>query len=129
MYKTSTPGDRAYVRTNLPRIMTKLEMHLPVQWNTTVVHIFVFHTVHILQSCGPFCASNLMDIERFHTLFKSLARGRGKIMASIKNHFGILEASLWNRATVDMVWTTAARPSSMPGAAEKADSHSRRIGL
>ena len=122
MYKSSTPGDRAYIRSHLPRVMTKLEMVLPLQWNTTVVHVFVFHTVHILESCGPFCSSNMMDIERFHTLFKSLARGRTNVMESIKNHYEVLEASLQNRGTVNMEWTADARRSTMAGMAEKPDS-------
>ena len=87
-----------------------------------MVHIFVFHTIHILESCGPYVSSNLMDIERFHTEFKKLARGKVNVMASIKNHYEILEASLQNRGTVKMVWTSDAPRSSMAGMAEKPDS-------
>jgi hypothetical protein len=122
MHKKSTPEDRAYVQHHLPIVMTKLEMKLPLQWNTIVVHIFVFHTIHILESCGPYVSSNLMDIERFHTEFKKLARGKVNVMASIKNHYEILEASLQNRGTVKMVWTSDAPRSSMAGMAEKPDS-------
>ena len=122
MHKTSTPEDRAYVRHHLPIVMTKLEMKLPLQWNTIVVHIFVFHTILILLSCGPYVACNLMDIERFHTQFKKLARGRVNVMASIRNHYEILEASLQNRGTVNMQWTSDAPRSSMAGMAEKPDS-------
>ena len=122
MHKVSTPMDRQYLRKHLPIVMTKIEMALPLTWNTTVVHIFVFHTLSILESAGPFCSSNMLDIERFHTQFKKLAKGTRNIMASINNHYGILEASLLNRATAEMTWTTPARRSSIAGVAEKADS-------
>jgi hypothetical protein len=122
MYKKSTPEDRAHVRKRLPIVMTQIEMKLPVQWNTSVVHIFTFHAVSILEMAGPFCSSNMLDIERFHTLFKGLARGTKNIMASICNHYVLLEASQMNRATVDMEWAAPARRSSIAGLAQKPDS-------
>ena len=50
MYKSSTPGDREYMRKHLPImiVMTKLELKLPLSWNTTVAHIFMARTVQIL---------------------------------------------------------------------------------
>ena len=122
MYKKSTPEDRAGVRKRLPIVMTRLEMQLPMQWNTSVVHIFTFHSVSILEMAGPFCSSNMLDIERFHTLFKGLARGTKNIMQSICNHYVLLEASQMNRNTVDMEWASPARRSSIAGLAQKPDS-------
>ena len=91
MRKVSTPGDRAYLVEAIPVVMTKLEMMMPIDWNTTVVHLFTFHTVDTITAVGPFNAANILDIERFYTLFKSLARGRENVVASIKNHYLLLE--------------------------------------
>ena len=65
----------------------------------------------------------MLDIERFQTVFKSLARGTVNVMKSIENHYILLEASLNNRVTVtDMEWTRPARGNTTAGFAAKADS-------
>jgi hypothetical protein len=122
MHKVSTPGDRAYVARSLPVVMTKLEMAMPLSWNTTVVHLFTFHTVELLEAAGPFVEQNMLDIERYHTLFKGLARGTTNIMCSIKNHYEIYEACQQNRLTEDVDWTAPARNSTAAGLAAKPDS-------
>ena len=122
MYKISTPEDRAHVRKRLPIVMTHLEMKLPIQWSTSVIHIFTFHAVSILEMAGPFSSSNMLDIERFHTKFKGLARGTRNVMQSICNHYVLQEASQMNRATVNMEWAAPARRSSVAGLAQKPDS-------
>jgi len=91
MHKASTPGDRQYLAKHIPIVMTKLEMKMPMGWNTSVVHIFVFHTVAILTAAGPFRTSNMLDVERFHTQFRKLARGRRNTMSSIVAHYEILQ--------------------------------------
>ena len=121
MRKVSTAGDRDYVRKRLPIVMTRLEMGMPTIWNTIVIHIFVFHTIQIIEAAGPFCEINMLDIERYHTLFKSLARGTN-VMASIKNHYEILEACNQNRLTEDIAWTSDALRSTPAGLAAKPDS-------
>jgi hypothetical protein len=67
----------------------------------------------------------MLDVERFHTLFKSFARGTN-VMASIKNNYEILEASQQNRMTEDMEWTTTPRRSTPAGLAARADSADKR---
>jgi hypothetical protein len=62
MFKASTPGDRKFILHELPVLMTQLEMGLPQTWNTTVVHIYTFHTVCIMMLAGPFCVSNLFKV-------------------------------------------------------------------
>ena len=84
--KVSTPGDREIIQERLPVIMTQLEMALPLSWSTTVVHIFTFHILHLLEAAGPYCVANMMDYERYHTLFKKFARGRMNLMQSIREH-------------------------------------------
>ena len=123
MHKVSTPGDRQRMAAELPVVMTELEMALPLHWNTTVLHLFTFHTVELLEAAGPFIEQNLLDIERYHTLFKSFARGKTNIMCSIKNHYEIFEACQQNRLLEDdMEWTAAPRASTPAGLAAKPDS-------
>jgi hypothetical protein len=122
MFKVSTPGDRHHVAARLSVVMAELEMALPLSWNTSVIHIFTFHTIDLLESAGPFVEQNLLDIERYHTLFKSMARGRTNIMCSIKNHYEIYEACQQNRLTEDVEWTAAPRASTPAGLAAKPDS-------
>ena len=57
-----------------------------------VAYYVTFHTVEVLEKCGPFPACNMLDIERFHTAFKKLARGTN-IMASIQNNHEMLEVT------------------------------------
>ena len=123
MHKVSTPGDRQRIAAELPVVMTELEMALPLSWNTTVIHLFTFHTVELLEAAGPFIEQNMLDIERYHTLFKSMARGTTNIMCSIKNHYEIFEACQQNRLLEDDVeWTADPRPSTAAGLAAKPDS-------
>lgn len=50
--KCSTPGDRKQLVESLPVVMTKLEMMLPLSWNTAVVHIFLCQTMDTIVECG-----------------------------------------------------------------------------
>jgi hypothetical protein len=89
----------------------------------------------------------MLDVERFQTVFKGLARGTRNIMLSIRNHYQILEASLNNRMvrtiqfseyvsycgdtvrtfppsllqTRNMSWTRKARVSTSAGFAARRD--------
>jgi cell division protein FtsL len=101
--------------------MTALETMMPISWNTSVIHFFTFHTLEIILKAGPFPACNILDIERFHTMFKSLARGT-QVMPSIKNHYLLLEVALNARLTADMEWTRLATRSTAAGLAGRLDS-------
>ena len=125
MRKVGTPGGRAYLMEWIPVVMTKLETLMPIDWNTTVVHISTQHTVDIIMALGPFHAANILDIERFHTLFKSLARGKENVMASIKNHYLLLEVSLSARMNEDMDWTSLPAKSTPAGYAGRLDSEDK----
>ena len=75
-----------------------------------------------MYSAGPFSATHMLDIERFQTVFKSLARGTVNVMKSIENHYILLEASLANRVAQNGVeWTRSARNSTTAGFAAKPD--------
>ena len=105
--------------------MTKLEMMMPIDWNTTVIHLFTYHTIDTIKALGPFNAANILDIERFHTLFKSLARGKENVMASIKNHYLLLEVSLSARMSAEVYWTSLPAKSSPAGYAGRLDSEDK----
>lgn len=126
MAKVSTPGDREFLAGELPVLMTELEIMMSVNWNSTVVHIFTFHMLETIIRAGPYVANNILDIERFHTLFKALARCT-QVMASIKNHYLLLEASLTARLSLDlsMNWQRLPSRSSIPGHASRLDSEDR----
>ena len=101
--------------------MTKLEMMMPIDWNTKVIHLFTNHTIDTIKALGPFNAANILDIERFHTLFKSLARGKENVMASIKNHYLLLEVSLSARMSAEVDWTSLPAKSTPAGYAGRLD--------
>lgn len=107
----------------MPLVMAELEILMPVAWSTIVVHIFAFHTVDIMESAGPYCECNMLDIERFHTEFKKLARGRVDVMASIKANWYLLESVNHNRLVENHVWTRAAPRSTAAGVAAQVRSH------
>ena len=125
MLKVSTPGDREHIRARLPVLMATLESMMPISWNTTVIHILTYHTINIIERVGPFNVANILDIERFHTLFKKLARGSVNVMASIKNHYLLLETALSARLDEDVNWTRPAPKSTMAGYAQRQDSEDR----
>jgi hypothetical protein len=94
MYKASLPADRRHLSKQIPIVMTNLEMKMPLSWNTSVVHIFVFHTVATLEAGGPFISSNMLDVERFQTEVKKLLRAKNHPMKSIVNNYEILQVSI-----------------------------------
>jgi hypothetical protein len=129
MHKVSTPGDRADLAQQIPEVMTQLEMAMPITWNTTVIHIFTFHTLDILKRAGPYNVANILDIERYHTLFKSFARAKKHVMASIHNHYILHEAAQSARLDEDMIWTDAPARSTFAGHAARQDSEDKRDRL
>ena len=109
-------------------------MRMPINWNTAVIHILLCCITKQMEALGPFHAANLLDIERFQTIFKGLARGTADVMESILNHYVLLESSLSNRLTCDMDWANPALPSSFAGhvarfdSSDRADSFCRGLG-
>lgn len=112
MRKSSTPGDRALLRTELAPTVTRLEICLPVFYQTMVMHYLVFHTLEQLETTGPFHVANQLDMERFQVVLKGCARGKKNVMTSILNNFLLLEVSLSNRLTSTFDWTVTPTGSS-----------------
>lgn len=98
---------------------------MPINWNTAVIHILLCGITKQMEAVGPFHSANLLDIERFQTVFKGLARGTADVMESILNHYVLLEGSLSNRLTCDMDWANPALPSSIAGYVARFDSSDR----
>ena len=71
MRKSSTPGDRAIIRRELPIAFTRLELAMPMYIQSMVVHYLVYHAVDHLEETGPFHVSNMLDMERFQTVLKT----------------------------------------------------------
>ena len=125
MHKVSTPGDREEIACQIPELMTKLEMAMPIGWNSTVIHIFTFHTLEIMTRAGPYHAANILDIERYHTKFKTFARAKKHVMTSINNHFLLHEAAQTARMDADMIWTDCPAHSTFAGHAARLDSEDK----
>ena len=122
VYKSSTPGDRDAIAKDLAHYGTKLEMMMPIAWNTLVMHVLNFHTVSILERTGGFAAGNMLDIENWHTLFKSFGRGTTDIMASFRVHYVLWVASQIGRMDHTSVWHSLPARSSFAGYASRLDS-------
>ena len=70
MLKVSTPGDRKFALHEIPKLMTELEIAMPQNWNTMVVHVFTFHSVLLMMMAGPFCVSNMFKVSApSHSIF------------------------------------------------------------
>jgi hypothetical protein len=114
MRKSSTPGDRARLRRELAPTVTRLELCLPLYYQTMVMHYLVFHTLGQLEATGPFHVANQLnlDMERFQVVLKGCAQGKKHVMTSILNNFLLLEVSLNNRLTSTFDWTVKPMGSS-----------------
>ena len=71
MYKTSTPGDRATIRERLPVVLTSLEIKMPINWCTRVIHVLGSHCldqfdVAVLYDIHLLCMSYTLCITVYH---------------------------------------------------------------
>ena len=122
MLKVSTPGSRQQTQRTLPAILARLEILMPLSWNTSVIHILAYHTVQKLRLAGPYKSTNMLDIERFHTSVKNLARGKKDPEESIIRHYALSLSSTTNRLTTSMEWTNSPRFSTPAGQEQALDS-------
>lgn len=76
-------------KTQLP-ILTNLELLLPTNWMSLVRH----HLVHLVRDyipmMGPVHEWSLYSMERFHSLFKKMARGKKNPVASFATHWAMI---------------------------------------
>lgn len=125
MRKSSIPRDRAILRKELPVAFTRLELALPVYIQTAVVHYLVYHAVDHLEETGPFHVTNMLDTERFQTVFKSCAKGKKHMMQSIVNNYQLLQSSLNSRLQSTDDWAVRPCESSTAAYLHQADSADR----
>jgi hypothetical protein len=125
MRKSSTPGDRAFIRRELPVVFTCLELAMPVYIQSMVVHYLVYHAVDHLEETGPFHVSNMLDMERFQTVLKSCAKGKKNVMQSIVSNYQLLKTSLQMRLVSPFDWVVSPCQSSTAAYLDEADSMKR----
>ena len=76
----------ASLEKNMEVVLGDAEGMLPIMWCTGVRHQLL-HGCAVIRLCGPFYEHNMLVFERWHTIFKRLARGRRNVIASIHNHW------------------------------------------
>jgi hypothetical protein len=126
--KTSTPGVRQEMKRRMTYTMTRLEGFMPLNWSTLVMHWFACHMVWQREMLGPFWASNMLVIERFHTKIKALwGDARADYIISGCIRYDLYRASQHNRLhTAEAQWATDPLQSSASGEAGRADEDSKR---
>jgi hypothetical protein len=125
MRKSSTPGDRAIIRRQLPEVFTRLELALPLYIQSMVVHYLVYHAVEHLEETGPFHVSNMLDMERFQTVLKTCAKGKKNVMRSIVNNYQLLKTSMNTRLVSPCDWVVSPCQSSTAAYLQEANSMKR----
>ena len=102
-------------------VLAELECELPFYWNSCVRHVLL-HSCDFIRRCGPFKSHSMAIFERFHTVFKKLARSKGKfIMTNIYNNYCmLLNGDCWRQEMEDdgMNLTSCPMTSTYHGAKE-----------
>jgi hypothetical protein len=94
-------------------ILTKLEIMLPLYWNTSTRHLLL-HTVEFIERFGNIWAFSMLGVERIHVMIKKLGRSKRNIMASIqKNNDRLAQSQLQWRYDSEHKWSFDARQSSL----------------
>jgi hypothetical protein len=110
----------ATLEKNMEVVLGDAEGMLPIMWCTGVRHQLL-HGCAVIRLCGPFYEHNMLIFERWHTIFKRLARGRRNVIASIHNHWCLVLASAaWRLPSSDgEQWSAKGFRSSLAGATPK----------
>jgi hypothetical protein len=93
--------------------MATLEIMLPAYW-AVITHHLLSHADTQCTIFGSFWCQNMLPIERFHVLLKSLARGSRNLMSSIDNYYNLFDAAHteW-RGDASNTWANPPRRSSL----------------
>ena len=81
------------VQEELVKSMAMLECLLPTDWNTQCRHMLTCKFVEQLDEWGSFWATNMLVIEVYHTLVKSLGRSRKNLLISFANNYHLFDTS------------------------------------
>jgi hypothetical protein len=76
----------------LVRTLAKLEVMLPVHWNTITRNLLLLHP-EWLDKFGAFWATHMLAVESLHVLIKQLCRSRKHMMASFLYHYEIFSVN------------------------------------
>ena len=101
-------------------VLAECEHSLPIHWCTGVKH-YLLHETDKIHKCGPFQEHNMLVFERWHTIFKRLARGRRNVLASIHNHWTLVtSAAAWRLSSQGGGgWVPNGFDSSLAGAVDR----------
>ena len=103
--------DTKRLHEKLVKTQAKLEVMMPVHWNTITRNLLLLHPGW-LDEFGAFWATNMLSVESLHVLIKSLCRNRNHMMASFLYHYDIFSTSqlTWR---FDTEFCNDPRPSSL----------------
>ena len=94
-------------------ILTKLEIALPVYWNSSTRH-FLLHTFDFIQNMGHFWAFSMLGVERIHVMIKKLGKSKRNIMRSIQlNNDRLIESQVTWRFDKKTKWASEGSASSL----------------
>lgn len=94
-------------------VLAKLEILLPLYWNTGTRH-FLLHTFDFIKRLGRFWSFSMMGVERIHIMIKKLGKSKRNVMASLqKNNDLNCMAQLQWRFNPDHKWTNKGKVSSL----------------
>lgn len=83
----------------LVRVLSGLEILLPLTWNTHARHCLL-HSCEMIRRCGPFFTHNMLTFERWHTAFKKCVRSGHHVMAGVANVYAMMWSSnVWQCAS------------------------------
>ena len=93
-------------------ILAKLEIMLPLYWNTSTRH-FLLHIFEFIERFGNVWSFSMLGVERIHVMIKKLGKSKRNIMTSIRKHNDLLVHSQLDwRYKKGHSWSTKARQSS-----------------
>lgn len=97
----------------LVHALAELEVRMPLYWCTITRH-FLLHASEKLKEFGSFWACNMLCVERFHVLLKSMAKGSRNQMASLANNYDLFDRTQTDwRPDPTINWLAKPRGSSL----------------
>jgi hypothetical protein len=81
-----TAAQAAVAHVQMVDILTELEIKLPLYWCTITRHILL-HMQYFVETFGSFRCWNMLPIERFHVLLKSMMNSTKKMLVSLDNSY------------------------------------------
>ena len=87
-------------------VLTKLEIALPLYWNTSTRH-YLLHMYATILNLGNFWSISMLGVERLHVLIKSLSKGTKNILATFQRKYDLfVQSQLKWRYKANHTWPT-----------------------